>query len=40
MIGERTAEDVKISIGSTFKEGEEVEMEIRGRDLISGLPKQ
>ena len=39
MIGERTAEDVKIKIGSAYKEGEEVEMEIRGRDLISGLPK-
>ncbi len=38
-IGERTAEDVKIKIGSAYKEGDEVEMEIRGRDLISGLPK-
>ena len=38
-IGERTAEDVKIRIGSAYKEGEEMEMEIRGRDLISGLPK-
>ena len=39
MIGERTAEDVKIKIGSAYKEGDEVEMEIRGRDMISGLPK-
>ncbi len=39
MIGERTAEDVKIKIGSAYKEGEEMDMEIRGRDLISGLPK-
>ena len=39
MIGERTAEDVKIKIGSAYKEEKEVEMEIRGRDLISGLPK-
>ncbi len=39
MIGERTAEDVKIRIGSAYKEGEEMEMEIRGRDLITGLPK-
>lgn len=39
MIGERTAEDVKITIGSAYKEGDEIEMEIRGRDLISGLPK-
>ena len=39
MIGERTAEDVKIRIGSAYKEGDEMEMEIRGRDLITGLPK-
>ena len=39
MIGERTAEDVKIKIGSAYKEGDEIEMEIRGRELISGLPK-
>ncbi|XAM53110.1 Cell shape-determining protein MreB [Terrisporobacter vanillatitrophus] len=39
MIGERTAENVKITIGSAYKEGEEIEMEIRGRDLITGLPK-
>lgn len=39
MIGERTAENVKITIGSAYKEGEDVEMEIRGRDLITGLPK-
>ena len=39
MIGERTAEDIKISIGSTFKEDQESDMQIRGRDLISGLPK-
>ena len=39
MIGVRTAEDVKIKIGSAYKEGDEIEMEIRGRDLISGLPK-
>ena len=38
-IGERTAEDVKISIGSTYKEDQETDMQIRGRDLISGLPK-
>ena len=38
-IGERTAEDVKISIGSTFKDDQEQNKQIRGRDLISGLPK-
>ncbi|MBU5307621.1 rod shape-determining protein [Clostridioides mangenotii] len=39
MIGERTAENVKITIGSTYKEDQETNMQIRGRDLISGLPK-
>lgn len=39
MIGERTSEDLKIKIGSAFDRDEEVNMEIRGRDLITGLPK-
>lgn len=39
MIGERTAEDLKINIGSAFKQETETSMEIRGRDLITGLPK-
>ncbi|WP_411683081.1 rod shape-determining protein [Clostridium thailandense] len=38
-IGERTAENVKIELGSAFDNGEENAMDIRGRDLISGLPK-
>lgn len=38
-IGERTAEEIKINIGSAYPIGEESSMEIRGRDLISGLPK-
>lgn len=38
-IGERTAENVKIQLGSAFNTGEDNSMEIRGRDLISGLPK-
>ncbi len=38
-IGEQTAEEVKIKIGVAFPKKEEKEMEIRGRDLISGLPK-
>lgn len=38
LIGERTAEDVKIKIGSAYPMEEELEMEIRGRDLINGLP--
>lgn len=39
MIGERTAEQVKIEIGSAFSDGAEKTMQIRGRDLVSGLPK-
>lgn len=39
MIGERTAEEVKIKIGSAFHIPEEEHMEIRGRDLVTGLPK-
>lgn len=39
MIGERTAEDVKIRIGSARALDEELSMEVRGRDLINGLPK-
>ena len=39
MIGERTAEEVKIQIGSAYPEGEGKSMEIRGRDLVTGLPR-
>jgi rod shape-determining protein MreB and related proteins len=39
MIGERTAEDIKIKIGSAYPLAEESVMEVKGRDLISGLPK-
>lgn len=39
MIGERTAEDLKISIGTVFPRQKEVKMDIRGRNLVSGLPK-
>jgi rod shape-determining protein MreB len=39
MIGERTAEEIKIKIGSAYPLDEEMSMEIRGRDLVSGLPK-
>ena len=39
MIGERTAEEVKITIGSAFPKAKEDRMLIRGRDLVSGLPK-
>lgn len=39
LIGERTAENVKIAIGSVI-EGESMEAEVRGRDLVTGLPRQ
>lgn len=39
MIGERTAEDIKITIGSANVNAKEIKMDIRGRDLVSGLPK-
>ena len=38
MIGERTAEEIKVRIGSVYPVGEEGYMEIRGRDLLNGLP--
>lgn len=39
LIGERTAEDLKINIGSAYPRSKETTMECRGRDLVSGLPK-
>jgi rod shape-determining protein MreB and related proteins len=39
MIGNQTAEEVKLEIGSAYPLREEVQAEIRGRDMISGLPK-
>ena len=39
MIGERTAEDLKINIGCVYPKMQDTEMDIRGRDLIDGLPK-
>jgi rod shape-determining protein MreB and related proteins len=39
MLGERTAEEIKIAIGSAFPTAEESHAEIRGRDLVTGLPK-
>jgi rod shape-determining protein MreB len=38
-VGERTAEEIKIAFGSAFQLQEELHAEIRGRDLITGLPK-
>jgi rod shape-determining protein MreB len=39
MLGERTAEEIKIAIGSAFPMPDEPHAEIRGRDLITGLPR-
>lgn len=39
MIGDPTAEEIKIKIGSAYPLGQELRMEIRGRDLVAGLPK-
>lgn len=39
IIGERTAEDIKITIGSAFPLKEELEMQVKGRDQVMGLPK-
>ena len=39
MIGERTAEDLKVNVGCVYPKIQNVEMDIRGRDLITGLPK-
>ena len=38
-IGERTAEDIKVKIGSAYDFGEEMTLEIKGRDIVAGLPK-
>ena len=39
LIGERTAEEIKINVGSVYKREVPAEIEIRGRNLVSGLPK-
>ncbi|HEY8202152.1 MAG TPA: rod shape-determining protein, partial [Actinomycetota bacterium] len=39
LLGERTAEMLKIAIGSAFPQTEEADAEVRGRDLVTGLPK-
>ena len=39
MIGERTAEELKINIGCVYPKIQDMDMDIRGRDLITGLPK-
>jgi rod shape-determining protein MreB len=39
MLGERTAEEIKMAVGSAYPSPDEPHAEIRGRDLVSGLPK-
>jgi rod shape-determining protein MreB len=39
LIGERTAEEIKITMGSALSTGEESTMEVKGRDLVAGLPR-
>ena len=39
LVGERTAEEIKIGIGTCFKKTEVKKMEVRGRNLVTGLPK-
>ncbi|MBS0658360.1 MAG: rod shape-determining protein [Verrucomicrobia bacterium] len=39
MVGERTAEEIKIKIGSAYPMEKETSMEVKGRDLVAGLPK-
>ena len=38
LIGERTAEEIKLTVGTVFPEGKSEKMEVRGRDLVTGLP--
>lgn len=40
LIGERTAENIKIAIGGVLENDEPLEAEVRGRDLVTGLPRQ
>lgn len=40
LIGERTAEEIKIQIGTCFLTGEDITMDVRGRNLVSGLPRK
>ena len=39
LIGERSAEEIKINIGTCYKRPENISMDIRGRNLVTGLPK-
>ncbi|WP_108306024.1 rod shape-determining protein [Metalysinibacillus jejuensis] len=39
LIGERTAEDIKIQVGTVYADGRNESLEVRGRDLVTGLPR-
>jgi len=39
LIGERTAENIKVTIGSAYPLAEEMKLEVKGRDILAGLPK-
>ena len=39
LIGERTSENIKIQVGTVFPGSSKEEIEIRGRDMVSGLPR-
>jgi rod shape-determining protein MreB len=39
LIGQQTAEEIKLEVGSAFQMKEEVQAEVRGRDMLTGLPK-
>jgi rod shape-determining protein MreB len=39
MLGERTAEEIKMTLGSAYPQADEPSAEIRGRDMVSGLPR-
>ena len=38
LIGDRTAEEIKLTIGNVFPDSVKEKMEVRGRDLVTGLP--
>ncbi|MDH5442134.1 MAG: rod shape-determining protein [Candidatus Nomurabacteria bacterium] len=40
LVGEKTAEDIKIAVGTVEEEGDPIETTVRGRDLITGLPRE
>ncbi|WLD93126.1 rod shape-determining protein [Alkalihalobacillus sp. AL-G] len=39
LIGERTSEDIKVNVATVFPDSRDEEMDIRGRDMVSGLPR-